>query len=880
MRALRPIVIVAALSASLVASAQAQLETPSTGGIVALEQELRMLGHYKRVLMIGAHPDDEDTELLTVLVRGEGAEAAYLSLNRGEGGQNLIGPELGEALGLIRSEELLGARRLDGAQQFFTRAYDFGFSKNLADTWQHWPQDSVLKDVVRVIRSFRPQIVVTIFTGTPRDGHGQHQAAGWAAMEAFRLAGDATAFPDAGPPWAPGKLYRSTRFDSSATTLRLDGGELDPAVGQSYHQIAMRGRSLHRSQDMGVLQRMGPSQVRLQLVADRTGNGAQGLWAGIDTSLTALLRTEAGRLTPGAETAAAGLAARLDSLHRPGVAGAMETVHGKVGRLADDLVRLAGGPEGSVAALSPEILGQVLHLRRAEAISSGLVFDALADDDRVVPGQRIRVTLSIWNPSAMTRSARASLAPSSAWAADVPVDFSVTLQPGTIESRTFEIQAVPDAGLTEPYFLRLPRKGDLYDWGPNSEAATRPFQAPEFSAAFRPGDARVPLLREVALRTNNQAFGEIRRPVVLVPRVDVRLDPGTGVWSEGSAASHAFTVTLTHGARDTTSGRVWLEVPVGWPGGAPLPFRLTEEDERQTFRFEIQPPAGLRAGAYELRAVAEDSAGRRYAVGVVLVDYPHIHPRQFVRPASAVVNVAPLVVPRLARVGYIRGAADRVPEALQGVGVNIELLDHATLEHGDLSRYDAIIVGSRAYETDSALVANNARLLDYARAGGLVITQYQQYGYFLGGFAPWPLAVRGQPLRALLDSTGQGGRGVSVASINGHDRVTDENADVTILDRADPAMLIPNRIGPDDWRGWIQERGLYFAHAWNDHWRPVLEMHDPGESPLEGSLLVARVGRGTYVYSGISFFRQLPAGIPGAFRLFANLLALRQAPRP
>jgi LmbE family N-acetylglucosaminyl deacetylase len=268
----------------------AQLQPPSTGGLPALEQQLRLLGQYKRVLLIGAHPDDEDTELLTVLVRGMGAGAAYLSLNRGEGGQNLIGEELGEELGLLRSEELLAARQLDGAQQFFTRAYDFGFSKSLDDTWDHWPKDSVLKDVVRIVRRFRPQVIVSIFSGTPRDGHGQHQAAGWAASEVFEIAGDSTRFPEllteeGFAPWTPLKLYRSARFDTAATTITLQGGTLDPAVGQSFHQIAMRGRSLHRSQDMGQLQHIGPSVIRLALIKDRTGKGTSGIFEGIDTTL-------------------------------------------------------------------------------------------------------------------------------------------------------------------------------------------------------------------------------------------------------------------------------------------------------------------------------------------------------------------------------------------------------------------------------------------------------------------------------------------------------------------------------------------------------------------------------------------------------------------
>jgi LmbE family N-acetylglucosaminyl deacetylase len=274
-------------------SLSAQLEPPSTGGIVALDHELRMLGHYRRVLLIGAHPDDEDTELLTMLVRGLGAEAAYLSLNRGEGGQNLIGPELGEALGLLRTEELLAARRLDGARQYFTRAYDFGFSKSLEETWSHWPQDTILKDVVRIVRRFRPQIIVSVFSGTPRDGHGQHQAAGWSAFEAFQAAGDSTRFPELEREeglraWTPLKLYRSTRFDTAATTLTLEGGVLDRSVGKSYHQIAMASRSLHRSQDMGRIQEVGPSLIRVALVEDRTGGGARGFFDGIDTSFASM----------------------------------------------------------------------------------------------------------------------------------------------------------------------------------------------------------------------------------------------------------------------------------------------------------------------------------------------------------------------------------------------------------------------------------------------------------------------------------------------------------------------------------------------------------------------------------------------------------------
>ncbi|MGH7590228.1 MAG: PIG-L family deacetylase, partial [Gemmatimonadales bacterium] len=261
-------------------------------------RELAKLGHYKRVLIIGAHPDDEDTELLTILSRGEGDETAYLSLTRGEGGQDLIGPELGDALGILRTEELLAARRIDGSQQFFSRAYDFGFSKTIDDAWKHWPQDSILKDVVRIIRRFRPQIVVSVFSGTPRDGHGQHQVAGWAAKRAFEVAGDSTVFPELKTeeglaPWTPLKLYRSARFDPGAQMISFDGGAIDPVTGKTYRQLAMAGRSLHRSQKMGQLQPIGPSTARVTLWEDRTGKGTGGFWAGVDTTLAGVPEVQA-----------------------------------------------------------------------------------------------------------------------------------------------------------------------------------------------------------------------------------------------------------------------------------------------------------------------------------------------------------------------------------------------------------------------------------------------------------------------------------------------------------------------------------------------------------------------------------------------------------
>jgi LmbE family N-acetylglucosaminyl deacetylase len=446
---------------------QAQLDPPGTGGVVALDQELRMLGHYRRVLMIGAHPDDEDTELLTVLVRGLGAEAAYLSLNRGEGGQNLIGPELGEALGLIRTEELLAARRLDGARQYFTRAYDFGYSKTIEETWEHWPRDTILKDVVRIVRRFRPQIVVSVFSGLPQDGHGQHQAAGWVAREAFEAAGDSSRFPGLAReeglrPWTPLKLYRSTRFDTTATTITLDGGVLDRAVGKSYHQIAMAGRSLHRSQDMGQLQRVGPSQVRLGLELDRTAEGGGGLFDGIDTSLSAMPWRDA----PGTDGPAARrrFASRADSARSALGTGAYRRVIALLDRGKRDLLPQSDDTRAQVMFSTPEQADQRRHTERALGIAAGLVADALAGDDRMVAGQSDSVELVLWNAGRDSMTVAGGVVPSAEWHVQADSNHEVALAPGEVHRSTVILTPDSAAPATTPYFLRRPRQGGLYDW--------------------------------------------------------------------------------------------------------------------------------------------------------------------------------------------------------------------------------------------------------------------------------------------------------------------------------------------------------------------------------------------------------------------------------
>jgi LmbE family N-acetylglucosaminyl deacetylase len=816
-----------------------QLAPPGTGGVAALAGLLEQLGATKRVLVIGAHPDDEDTQLLVLLSRGLGAHAAYLSLSRGEGGQNLIGPELGPSLGIIRTEELLAARDLDGARQYFTRAYDFGFSKSADETFRFWPRDSLLRDVVDVIRRFRPQILVSVFSGTPADGHGQHQVAGMLARQGFDLLRDST--------WGPVKLFRSTRFDSAATTLSLAGGTLDPVLGQSYFQIAMASRSRHRSQDMGQLQRPGPSTVRLQLVAARgggsggpMGRGDAALFSGVDTTVHG----------PNAARYAALIDSARAALNPWRPAGVLPY-------LTRAARALGGGADAEQRAL----------LERAIAGAAGVAIDGTADDGIVTQGQRLQVEVTVWNAGDSAVSVEgADLVAPAGWIVERLDASTATVAPGAVTVRRFIVTVARDAERSQPYFLRRPRtnNGGLYDWsGVPPVVRGLPFEPPPLEARVRLTIAGEPvtLSREVVYRYRDQAIGEIRRPIFVTRDFDVAVAPDEVLWPIDGTGREArrFTVTVTSRVRGAAAARLAFTTSRGWP---PIPaesLAFGREDETRSVVVALTPPPppGLAPGAYELRAAAFGTDGRRHDGALEIIDYPHLRPRALARRSAADIRAARITLPPLSRVGYVRGASDRVPEALLAVGVPIALLGADTLARGDLSRYDAIVIGSRAYETDPALVANNSRLLDYARGGGLVIVQYQQYPFVDGNFAPYPLRIA-RP----------------------HDRVADETAAVTPLDPGHPAFRYPNVIGADDWRDWVQERGLYFAHDWDSTYVPLLETHDGAGPELTGGLLVAPVGRGTYVYTGLSFFRQLPAGVPGAYRLFANLLALRKANGP
>ena len=848
----------AAARAEEPAASSYALTPPAAGGLEAVDRMLRKLGTHRRLLVVGAHPDDEDTELLALVSQGMGGEAAYLSLSRGEGGQNLVGPDLGVGLGLVRSQELGAARRLDGGRQFFTRAYDFGFTRSLDETLEKWPKQVLLEDAVRIVRRFRPQVVVSIFSGTTRDGHGQHQAAGVTAREAFRAAGDATALHELAAegliPWQAAALYRETGwFDKDSTTIVLPTGGTDPLTGRSYYQIAMASRSLHRSQDMGRLQEPGPQDTAIGWVAGGAGKEGKDLFAGIDTRPRAIAaeaadpgrRAEMEKRLDRVETLTAQARRQLSS---PDVAAIVPLLAEALAELRAARALVLPG-DGGVGMLLDE---KIALAEGALAGAAGVTLDVLAEREVSAPGESFEVTVGVWNAGSGNVSVeRVSLVSPDGWTSSAaPAGRPVAA--GKLEEWKSTTTLPPDARPTLPYFLYRPLAGSLYDWS-DAPAAVRgePFApAPlRASVVLTIGGSKITLERDAAFRFRDEAIGEIRRPVRAAPALDVAIQPHLLVWPAAHTEKRVE-VTLTSNTGAPVRGHVEVTPPAGWPVTKPKAFSFAKRGERQFFDVPATPPAALPAGRYRLSLAAVLDDGRRMDLGIRTIDYGYIPRTPMPDPAEVAVSAADIRFPKLSRVGYVRGAADQVPEALLAVGVPIEILTERDLDAGDLSRYDAILVGSRAYETDPALPRANGRLLDYARGGGLVIVQYQQYGFIQSGFAPFSLEIA-RP----------------------HDRVTDETAAVTVLDPKNPIFSTPNAIGTSDWDGWVQERGLYFAHTWAPEYTPLLAMADPGGPVQKGGLLVARLGKGRYVYTGVAFFRQLPAGVPGAYRLFANLLA-------
>lgn len=842
----------------------------ANGGIAQLSRLLDRIDRHQRLLLIGAHPDDEDTRLLTVLSQERAAEAAYFSLSRGEGGQNLIGPELGVDLGLIRAQELLAARRIDGSRQFFSRAFDFGYTRSLEETFEFWPHEALLIDAVRVVRRFRPQVIVAVFPGDERAGHGQHQASGVIAEEVFAAAADASRFRELEAegllPWRAQRFFRLAWFQRGNPDVELEAGVLDPWTGRSYAQLAMASRSQHRSQDMGMLQELGPQASGLTWVSGGGGPPEHDPFDGLDTSLKALAdllpegaaRQRVSALLADASAAAATVRATLGPSH---LAEALEPLY----ELHASLIEAHEVAQESPVVTS--LLDEKIEMSaEALAIASGLSLDTFVESSPLTPGTSFEIETVLYNSGSLGLMATEHLISEGGFSIEAEPQ-PVTVEGGSVARPKVAARVATGGEPTVPYFLRQrslgavvrPDEKALYNWPDRDRAQWgEPFGAPPLRLRFditlpELGPLPFELTREVVHRYRDQASGEVRRPVRIVPELEVSVEPGLLVVPEKTAFNSPVEVSLRSWSGMPLEGVVSVTAAdsLGDWQGPSVPFTVPPSESRH-LALDLSLPNPLPPGEHRLLVRAR-VGDRTYNAAYPTVEYPHIHP--VVSPRQAVVRVSAVdyVVPRVS-VGYIRGASDRVPEALQAIGVSLELIDPRTLaasKEQALDRFDVVVVGSRAYETDPAVAEIHPRLLDYARRGGVLVVQYQQYQFANNGWSALPLTIS-RP----------------------HGRVTDEQAAVRVLVPGHPVLETPHQIGESDWQGWVQERGLYFAGTWDPGYTPLLEMADEGREPERGSLLVADLGSGHYVYTGLSFFRQLPEGVAGAYRLFLNLLAL------
>jgi LmbE family N-acetylglucosaminyl deacetylase len=779
-------------------------------------------------LFVAAHPDDENTALLAYLIGERKVRTAYLSLTRGDGGQNLIGSESGERLGVIRTQELMAARRIDGAEQFFSRAVDFGFSKNSDETLAIWGRDSILADVVRTIRTFRPDVIITRFPLDSTAGHGHHSASAILAQEAFAAAADPTRFPDqlkTLSTWQAKRvvwnLFRRAGDNRPVPPNRpwVDLGAYNELLGRSYTEIAGASRSMHKSQGFGAPERRGSQVNTFEPLA---GDPAQAdLFEGVDLTWARIRGGD--RVPPLLRKAKEGFDPRAP--------------HASVPALLDLHAVLAALPADPLVEAKRDELNEIIRS------CLGLWVDAIAAQPSAAAGEAVRVTVTAINRSPVDVAIERIEMPFGAeasFAADAPAAGSRALADNQPVSATAMVRLPEGAAFTQPYWLRQPATAGRFVVD-DASLLTSAVNPPEMLARLtvRVAGRSLSFATPVVYRWTDPVAGERYRPFEIAPAATVELDRDFYLFPD--ARPRAVRVSAK-AAKANLSGRLRLRLPEGWKATPDAhAVTLAAADAETTVTFQVQPGRGAARMGVELEA-----GGRTFARRRVLIDYPHLSVQTLYPPAEAPITRAD-VAHRGTRVGYVMGSGDLVPEALRQTGWEVTLLDEDDVAAGAFAGYDAIVTGVRAFNTRPELRAAHARLMDYASRGGTVVIQYNTADTSLK-LGPYPMRIS-------------------------RDRVAVEGAPVRILEPAHPLMTAPNPIGPADFDGWVQERGLYFASPFDPRYQAVLSSNDPGEPARDGGLVFARVGRGAFVYTGYAWWRQLAAGVPGAYRLFANLVS-------
>jgi LmbE family N-acetylglucosaminyl deacetylase len=874
--------------------------------------------------MVVAHPDDEDSGMLTYETRGHGARAMMLTLNRGEGGQNLMSDDFEDALGLVRTQELLSADRYSNVQQFFGSVVDFGFSKTREEALMQWGHDRVLADAVRVIRMTRPLVVASVFVGGPSDGHGHHSVAGQMAQEAFAAAGDPNMFPEqiqAGlRPWLPMKMYaRAPLFPISdkgmldtatgkwhpvrfydfiqkkwtegplSADIAIPEGNFDSILGETYLQIARDGLALQKSQNGGGrLPQPAPVDVSYHRFSSLIpmAEKEQSYFDGVDVSLAGIAS-----LAPGQQSGFLkdGLSAINALVERAQTEFSIEHPEKIAPLLAQGLkqtndlvakISTSGLPEQTKYDVAYELKIKQDQFQQAIIQALGVSFQATAAPLKeapgrggffnqgpaetfayAVPGQEFAVRIHIDNPGA------SSLAVSRIWL-ETPAEEKWTVTPeapvpGSIAAaqtldQRFIVRIPDDAAATRPYFTRPNDEQPYYDIV-NPRYQNLPFAPYPLAshAVFTYEGVEVHTGQVVQTVRQQMGIGMTLNPLMITPAVSVRIIPQAGIVPLGSKSFTLSTLLRTE-SENGAKGSVQLNLPAGWRSDPPMAaFDVERAGQEQRVQFEVFPDR-LEQKPYTITAVA-DSAGHKYQEGFVTVGYPTLRPYNDYTPAAYKTSGVDVKMASSLRIGYVMGTGDSVPQSLENIGVKVEFLSPQDLAQGNLQKYDEILLGVRAYAARPELATNHARLLDYVKNGGVLVVQYntQEYDH---NYGPYPYNVTNESEHT----------------------VTDETSHVEFVDPKSPVLTWPNQITENDFNGWVEERGHGFLKSWDSQYKTPLETHDPDQDPQQGGLVYTPYGRGLYVYVAFALYRQLPDGVPGAYRIFANLLSLprNQALRP
>ncbi len=812
----------------------AQLPKKSTtSDIYHSVQKLNFLG---TALYIAAHPDDENTRLISYLSNKVKARTAYLSLTRGDGGQNLIGTELRELLGVLRTEELLAARRIDGGEQYFTRANDFGYSKHPDETLEIWNKEAVLGDVVWAIRTLKPDVIINRFDHrSPGSTHGHHTSSAMLSVEAFDLVNDKNAYPSQltlTDTWQPKRLFFNTSWwfygseenfknADKSNMLSLDVGVYYPLMGLSNNEIASMASSQHLCQGFGRISTRGSEDEYIELLKGDLPLDKTTIFDGIDTSWSRVKGGKAiGELLYGVEN---NFNFKDPIVHLP--------------ELMEAYKLLQNTSDEHWKSIKTKELEEII------TAVAGLYVEASSEDTDAVPGSTITIDIEV------LKRTTANLQLNSIKISGAPVALSPNLPLKTNIKENFKIDfKIPEnTEYTSPYWLT--KKGSLGMYAVEDQKLIGKAETPiPFTVTFDLEIENTPIAinSPVVHHYSKPDIGEIYEPFEVLPQITTRINDKVIIFSDSETKE--LPVHIRAG-KDNIGGNISLEVPENWKvTPTEINFNIAQKGDESTVYFKVTPPNKESEGEITPRVTVNKKV---YSQELVVINYDHIPKQSVLLPAS--VKVVRLNIQKVGEnIGYIMGAGDDVPKSLEQIGYKVFPIDLNSVQEGTLSKYDAIVVGIRAYNVVDALRFKQKYLLDYVKDGGNLIVQYNtsgRNGLNFPNLAPYPLNVS-------------------------RDRVTDENSPVTILAKEHPIVNIPNKISVTDFDGWVQERGLYFPNEWGKEFTPILSMQDKGESPTKGSLLVAPYGKGYYIYTGLSFFRELPEGVAGAYKLFANMLSL------